>query len=202
MPAAVGLAAYARLRHQGLLEGKACENALRQALTEPLDVGGAWRRYRFPVQKARHLAGALTKLETFTPPRRDRALRDALTRLPGVGLKTASWIVRNHRGSDRVAIIDIHILRAGRLAGAFPIRLVPARDYRELERRFLAFAKEIGVPASVLDALIWDYMRRLPIGMVGPPLNADDCSAAGAKAARRSQGVKRGPAEYAEGTEP
>jgi thermostable 8-oxoguanine DNA glycosylase len=181
MPAALGLAAYGRLRERDLLKPGTGEQVLREALLEPLLVDGQVRRYRFPAQRSRHLAGALTMLEAFAPPAADRLLRDALTILPGVGLKTASWIVRNHRASDNVAIIDIHILRAGRLAGIFSTCLDPAQDYFELERRFLAFADDLGVPASLLDALIWDYMRQMPGEIVRFTLDADNGDAARTK---------------------
>ena len=49
-------------------------------------------------------------------------LRDALTAIPGVGLKTASWAVRNHRASDSVAVLDVHIVRACEHLGVFPAR--------------------------------------------------------------------------------
>ena len=51
-------------------------------------------------------------MRTFEEPKDDVVLRDALTAIPGVGLKTASWAVRNHRASDSVAVLDVHIVRA------------------------------------------------------------------------------------------
>jgi thermostable 8-oxoguanine DNA glycosylase len=198
MPAELGLAAYNRLRSDGLLEPGVTEATLCEALSRPLKVGGVLKRYRFHRQKARHLAGALEGLKALTPPDNDQTLRDALTRLPGVGLKTASWIVRNYRASDAVAIIDIHVLRAGRLAGVFSPDLEPARDYRRLEEAFLVFAQEIEAPASALDALIWDYMRRMPPSVVGMKSDADDSRAQGAKPTRRGQGLKHRTSKEAE----
>jgi hypothetical protein len=93
-------------------------------------------------------------------------LRDRLAELPGIGLKTASWIVRNYRGSSEVAIIDVHILRAGRHIGLFAQDQEPQRHYRELEAAFLAFATALEVPAAMLDGLMWDYMRRLPASIL------------------------------------
>ena len=73
-----------------------------------------------------------------------------------------SRIVRNHRGSDEVAVIDVHILRAGRHIGLFPMQWRPQTHYRQLESRFLEFATALKVRACLLDAMTWDYMRRLP----------------------------------------
>ena len=162
MPAELGLAAYRRLRDRGLLVTAPTIRVLEVALSAPFENGkGGTRRYRFPRQKARYLAGCLRAIQDVAPPVSDVALRDFLVQLPGIGPKTASWIVRNHRGSDAVAIIDVHILRAGRHVGLFPSSWQPQQHYVQLERAFLEFAAALGVRASVLDALIWDYMRRL-----------------------------------------
>ncbi len=163
MPAELGLAAYRRLRDRGLFERVPTVPALECALSEPfLMRQGVTRRYRFPRQKARYLAGCLQVIQDVNPPTSDVALRNLLMELPGIGPKTASWIVRNHRGSDAVAIIDVHILRAGRHIGLFPVSWQPQLHYVQLESAFLEFAAALDVRASLLDALIWDYMRRLP----------------------------------------
>ncbi|MGD0091803.1 MAG: 8-oxoguanine DNA glycosylase [Planctomycetota bacterium] len=161
MPAQVGVAAYHRLRAEGLLDGVPTAAELERRLSEPLRVGDRWVKYRFPKQKSLYLSTALSVLQRTQPPAADRELRDWLTTLPGIGLKTASWITRNWLGSDRVAIVDIHILRAGRAAGFFLQDWVPARHYRLLEAQFLAFAQALGVRASTLDHLIWHHMRLL-----------------------------------------
>lgn len=162
IPAALGLAAFRRVRDRGLLTGESDYGSLVTALQEPFVVAGRSRRYRFARQKARYLAEGLPATDGISHELPDRDFRDALTHLPGVGLKTSSWIVRNLRGSDAIAILDVHIVRAGRLAGIFPSHLSPERDYHDLEDRFLTFAAAIGAQASMLDALMWDYMRRLP----------------------------------------
>ena len=87
-----------------------------------------------------------------------RILRDWLTKIPGIGFKTASWVARNWLDADDVAILDIHILRAGVLAGFFDAELTVERHYRELEDQFLAFSAGLGVRASELDALMWYEM--------------------------------------------
>jgi thermostable 8-oxoguanine DNA glycosylase len=174
MPAWMGLAAFARLRERGLIFAGVSEGTICEALTEPLWLDGRARKYRFARQKAHLLAAALRDLEAVDICVGDRKLRDELTRLPGIGPKTASWIVRNIRCSDAIAILDVHIVRAGRLAGIFPLDLMPERHYGQLEERFLEFAVDIGVRPSVLDALMWDYMRRLPPGLTQGTLETDD----------------------------
>jgi thermostable 8-oxoguanine DNA glycosylase len=58
-----------------------------------------------------------------------------------------------------VAIIDIHIHRAGLLMGLYNHADTPAKNYFEMERKFLDFARLIKVKASILDALIWYEMK-------------------------------------------
>jgi thermostable 8-oxoguanine DNA glycosylase len=162
MPAELGLAAYSRLRERGLLVGAPSAHTLEKVLLEPFQYRGGRRAYRFPRQKARYLAACLARLDDLAEPTDDTDLRDVLATLPGVGLKTASWIVRNHRASNAVAIIDIHILRAGRHIGLFEPEWTPNGHYRDLEAAFLCFATAIGTRAALLDSLMWDQMRRMP----------------------------------------
>jgi thermostable 8-oxoguanine DNA glycosylase len=89
-------------------------------------------------------------------------MRQLLLSIEGIGPKTASWIVRNVMGSDDVAIIDIHILRACTGMGVFPSDIRLPRDYEPLERRFIAFSNAIDVRPSVLDAVMWSEMRSIP----------------------------------------
>jgi thermostable 8-oxoguanine DNA glycosylase len=78
----------------------------------------------------------------------------------GIGPKTASWIVRNWYDSDDVAILDVHIVRAGQIAGVFPRTAALPRDYYVLEDLFLRFARAIEVRPSALDAKMWSQMRQ------------------------------------------
>ena len=68
--------------------------------------------------------------------------------------------MRNWLDSDAVAILDIHVVRAGRFCRLFNEQDRVERSYRPMERRFLEFARALGVRASLLDILIWDQMRR------------------------------------------
>lgn len=174
MKAELGLAAFARLRNRGLIgEPEVDAETLERVLAEPFTMRGVLRRYRFPRQKARYLAGCMRRLAQFPEPSDDIALRDQLAELPGVGLKTASWIVRNYRGSNRIAVIDVHILRAGRYIHLFSPTHDPQHHYRALEEAFLRFAAALSTPAGMLDSLVWDYMRRL--GSAGALKARDSC---------------------------
>lgn len=168
IPAEVGLAAYDRLRvvHSENPDRLLCDEEVLQLLLEPLTVKGRPVRYRFANQKATYLAASLRKMRFIDQNAADRQLRDSLTTLPGVGLKTASWVVRNWRGSDCVSILDIHILRAGRILNIFPEAWSVERHYQQLEDAFLRFARAIGVKASILDSVMWMNMRQLPTSIL------------------------------------
>jgi hypothetical protein len=160
IPAQVANAAFRRLRDEGVFERGECSSPERieGLLSSPLTDQGRPRRYRFARQKAGRLSAALEQLRAIAPPREPLTLRNWLMTLPGIGPKTASWIVRNHTGSNDVGIIDIHIIRAGQAAGVFASSWQVSRDYFVFERAFLQWAAHGGVAASLLDACIWGVL--------------------------------------------
>lgn len=158
----VGVAAFEALRRSGVLDGSApSEEAVETALSEVLTSDGrVLGRYPFPAQRGRRIAAALAAFDAdglgwLLPDGDHRSLRDRLCGLPGVGPKTASWVVRNHLACDDVAIIDVHVQRAGLSAGLFcPSWRLP-RDYGLFETAFGRWASRGGVRASVLDTAVW-----------------------------------------------
>ena len=161
IPAELGLAAFARLRSRQLLSGAASARAIEAALSDPFNISGRPRKYRFVRKKAKYLSAILEEITHSPPPRQPQDLRKYLTSLAGIGPKTASWIVRNHSASNEVAILDVHIIRAGQLLHLFRRTDDPSRNYYELEERFLCFSQALDELPSHLDAVIWDCMRRL-----------------------------------------
>jgi len=161
MPAEVGIAAFRRLRDRGLLIGVGDRAAIEEALCEPMEIGGRRVRYRYPRTKAEFVASALRKLEAETAPTHSAImLRNWLMTFSGVGYKTASWITRNVTHSDEVAILDIHIVRAGLLMGLFSPDCSVHRDYLEMEEQLVDFAQAAGLRLSTFDSVIWCYMRQ------------------------------------------
>jgi thermostable 8-oxoguanine DNA glycosylase len=99
------------------------------------------------------------------------ALRDQLMNITGVGYKIASWVARNVLDSDEIAILDIHLLRAGRLCGLFSPEHRVERHYKEMEARFILFSERLELRPAALDCLIWEDMRSagsLPLRLLDP----------------------------------
>lgn len=157
------LAAYDALRQSGLLsKNVVTENELASVLKERLVYENRNFRYRFPNKKAKFLAPALNALTHEVPPQdTHRSFRSWFLRFEGIGLKTASWITRNWLNSADIAILDIHVVRGGRLCGLFNDFQTPERHYFEMECVFLDFAHRIGANAAKLDVLMWQQMRTI-----------------------------------------
>lgn len=157
IPANVGLAAFQHVKKHGAFSDRPpAQETLLEWLKEPIEIEGRFVRYRFAKQKSRYLHEALKKLsKEQAPVGSGKELRDWLLDIPGIGYKTASWVARNWLGADDVAILDIHILRAGLLGNFFESDLTVERHYLKLEEQFIRFSEGLGVKASELDALMW-----------------------------------------------
>jgi thermostable 8-oxoguanine DNA glycosylase len=167
--AEINHAAHDRLIGEGIfIPGRMpCADEIESLLRAPLRLGNRISRYRFPRQRAQRIAVALQMLEKQPPTTEDAlAFRRDLMRIPGIGPKTASWVARNWLGSDEVAILDIHVIRACTLMGLFDRAMRLPRDYECLERRYLDFCAALGAKPSLLDAVMWSTMRKIGRGPV------------------------------------
>lgn len=156
-------AAYEALRTAGLLGTRVPSEAeVVAVLTKPLLVNEKSSRYRFPNQKGRFVHHALQRLSNEQPPSNEPEIfRQWLLSFKGIGIKTASWITRNALDCESVAVIDIHVFRAGVILRLFNGDEVLPRDYRKLEDKFLQFSRSLGADPRRLDVLMWRQMRDL-----------------------------------------
>ncbi|MGB6093338.1 MAG: hypothetical protein WBF83_06225 [Moheibacter sp.] len=155
----MGLAAFHRLKNRSLIKRFISFEAIHTALKEPFFLKKNMARYRFPNQKAKFISEFLNRYDLDMIPSIDLELRDWLMSVNGIGPKTASWITRNHLDSEKVAIIDVHILRALHLMGVSCNGYDVQKNYFELEHIFLYICKELEVQPSKMDALIWLQMK-------------------------------------------
>jgi thermostable 8-oxoguanine DNA glycosylase len=162
MPSEVGLAAFDRLKQQQLIRPKVSREQLYQALVTPFVLpNGKKITYRFYNQKSSYIFKLLNRDDlSAIPLHSDLELRSWLLTVNGIGLKTASWITRNWLDSDRVAILDVHILRAGLLAGFYHKNYDLTKYYLPLEKQYLSFCEALDVSSGIMDAIIWDFMKK------------------------------------------
>ena len=95
----------------------AVATSLRENQFTPARRDGSLRSYRFPERKADTIvaAGAWLRqtgsLEAAVMRHPDaRSRREFLCECPGVGPKTASWLLRNLGWAEDLAIVDVHVL--------------------------------------------------------------------------------------------
>ena len=144
---------------------KALVNALSCAQFDPPRVDGTPRRYRFPIKKSELIVKARQWVLANTPIDEaiacisdEKARRDFLCECPGVGLKTASWILRNLGAASELAILDVHILRLLQAMGRIEEVTMP-KDYEFVEKEFLNWCRELGAPPAAFDLFVWDFQR-------------------------------------------
>jgi N-glycosylase/DNA lyase len=132
---------------------------------EPRRADGTLRRYRFPSRKARLIADAVQWVAEegglrrgLAARTRERDRRSWLCQCPGIGLKTASWLLRNCGWAERLAILDVHLIRALMEANVVVEPRLP-RDYERVEAAYLAWADSLGACPSALDLFLWEVQR-------------------------------------------
>jgi N-glycosylase/DNA lyase len=162
MKAEVGTLFFNELKSLGAIGSKEIsEEKIYEILKTPLIHNNKKYSYRYPKQKSKYVFNALTTINNCPPPINDiNNLRSWLMNINGIGPKTASWIIRNWFGCEDVAIIDIHIFKAGALIGLFNNKEDISKEYFNLESKFIKFAKGLMVKPSELDTIIWQQARQ------------------------------------------
>jgi len=151
------------------LNDQALEQQLRAELDkpqfEPRRRNGSLRRYRYPARKAELVVRARTwlrprprLLSELTSLLSEQDRRRVLCGCPGIGEKTASWLLRNLGLAHELAIVDIHLVRALREAGRIGSISLP-RDYDLVEAAFIDWCRDIGAPPAAFDLFVWEWQR-------------------------------------------
>jgi N-glycosylase/DNA lyase len=132
---------------------------------DPRRQNGQFRRYRFPNRKSQLISaarewvrseGPLGERLAAIPDEKDR--RVWLSRCPGLGPKSTSWLLRNAGLARNLAVIDVHVLRAMHEFGCLPPVRLP-KDYELIESRFLVWCSELDTSAAELDLFLWEWQR-------------------------------------------
>ena len=160
LKAELGLLAFHRIKNLRLIRKDARLEEIENAISVPFRWNGKEVHYRFSRQKSKYIFWFLQRndideLETLCGSR----LRNKLITIKGIGPKTASWIARNYGNCEDVAIVDIHIYRAGRLAGFVNPKWDMQKDYYKIEESFLDFCHSINALPSKMDTIMWNQMK-------------------------------------------
>jgi len=151
---------------------KIIADELSKPIYLPRRIDGSYRKYRFPNIRARDISKAakivtsekdwLSKLLATSTSQR-AARKSLVVNIPGIGLKEASHFLRNIRYSDKLAIIDSHIvsfLKEFEENSQSNGKTITRKIYLELENRLLEICGKNGLDLSIFDMAIWNYMRR------------------------------------------
>lgn len=134
----------------------------------PLTHTGERRRYRFTQKKAKEFVCAnywlwqecqwdiLKKLKEVNR----ECQRKWLCNCPGIGIKSASWLLRNIGVDEDYAILDTHILRfLERIGFEVPTHMTDSW-YRSIEEQMQHICQSLGIPLGKMDYLLWVLGRQ------------------------------------------
>jgi len=85
--------------------------------------------------------------------------RRVLSACPGIGSKTASWLLRNLGLANSLAIIDVHVFRALQKTKRLTNTASLPKDYERAEGAFLEWCNELEAPAAAFDLFLWEWER-------------------------------------------
>jgi thermostable 8-oxoguanine DNA glycosylase len=126
---------------------------------------GSPRRYRFPRRKAALIVQARawvlstgSLIDHLSACSSEHQRRAWLVSCPGLGPKSASWVLRNTGWAHDLAILDVHVLRAMADVGVIGDAQLGS-NYEAVERRFLDWCGQIGAPPGVFDLFLWEWQR-------------------------------------------
>ncbi|MGO9762372.1 MAG: hypothetical protein ACLP1Q_14040 [Solirubrobacteraceae bacterium] len=127
---------------------------------------GTPRRYRYPrraagllSQAGRWLAHNSPLFEALALLAGERDRRQLLCECPGIGPKSASWLLRNCGLAHELAILDVHVLRMMRESGRMAEHDGGGSDYEALEQTFVSWCRELGAEPAGFDLLLWEFSR-------------------------------------------
>lgn len=142
---------------------------------EPRTKEGNLRKYRFVGTKPFTIASAglwlwdecqweiISEIKSLGT----KKSRDWLCECPGMGMKSASWLLRNIGVNDDCAVFDVHILRFLSKIGLEVPDTLTTKAYLKLENILRLICEKIGVSLGSLDYLLWILGRNGFLAHVG-----------------------------------
>lgn len=142
---------------------------------EPATKSRGLRRYRFIETKPNVISNAglwLWQECQWQLPEKVNSFCAADARLwlcdcPGLGMKSASWLLRNAGFNDDCAVFDVHIMRfLSKIGLSVPDQLT-VKAYLQLEDTLRAICQRIGASLGAMDYLLWVLGRNGFLAYVG-----------------------------------
>jgi N-glycosylase/DNA lyase len=126
--------------------------------------------YRFPDTRSRQIANSWFAfgqieseiyefLDSFNSETQARSAVQSI--FPGLGLKQSSMFLRDIGFSDRLCVIDTHILWYCSEVHGQDIRINSPRRYQELENFLIDQSEHHGVSPSLFDSVLWVAVKTM-----------------------------------------
>ncbi len=161
------------IKNKGLIEQKFYYNNMESKTTcllkkefcekqfEPITNKKEYRKYRFTNSKPSIIYSAgnwllseynwnLVKLLND-----EVNIRNILCSCPGVGMKSASWFLRNSGYNVDYAVLDVHILRFVSKIGIEVPKVLTEKAYIQIEEKLREICDKIDVSLGKMDYLLW-----------------------------------------------
>lgn len=142
---------------------------------EPNSLNGEYRKYRFIETKPKVIVKAgywlwqecAWDLESYFYNHKGLFTREWLCSCPGIGMKSASWFLRNIGVNDDYAVFDVHVLRFLDKVGIKVPQVITEKVYIQLEMILREICNKIGVSLGKMDYLLWVLGRNGYLAYVG-----------------------------------
>jgi Thermostable 8-oxoguanine DNA glycosylase len=149
-----------------LIEEKIREQFSLQQFS-PSTINGQLRKYRYIETKPITISAAGSwlwekcewKLYDSMQEMNTTELRVWLCSCPGIGLKSASWFLRNIGISDDYAVFDVHVIRFLDYLGFDIPTPLTEKMYLKLEESLRKVCSNVGVSLGKIDYLLWILSR-------------------------------------------
>jgi thermostable 8-oxoguanine DNA glycosylase len=149
----------------------AIEEKIREQFSEkqfaPANSNGELRKYRYIESKPKIVSNAgywlwkSCEWELYDKLLNLEAVESRLwlCTCPGIGMKSASWLLRNTGFNDDCAVFDVHILRFLNYLGFYVPKQLTERMYLNLEEALRKVCNKVGVTLGKMDYLLWLLSR-------------------------------------------
>ncbi|BAQ34153.1 8-oxoguanine DNA glycosylase [Dehalococcoides sp. UCH007] len=156
-------------------DGLQFEGRIVESLTQPIPLvvgaSNSYFKYRYPRLRASHIRRSAESIYAdncsikwiLNSTRDPSEMRIKIMQSSvGIGPKQSSLFLRNIGFTDRLAILDVHVLRYMFLVGIINVKtqaVSTLTKYQEIEGYLRSYANKLGTNLAYFDTAIWVTMR-------------------------------------------